>query len=95
MATQFDISAPVEKLMSVMAKLEALDSEVATPHRLEPEPRCPWDFSGATELTLKQLLMAGQEPTAGRTAARAGWEGRALGLLRWMCVLRRHQRISA
>ena len=49
MPTKFDISAPVEKLMSVMAKLEALDSEVATPHRLEHAPRYPWDFTGATE----------------------------------------------
>lgn len=58
MATKLNISAPVEKLMSVMAKLEALDSEVAPSHHLEPEPRCPLDFSGATELTPKQLLMA-------------------------------------
>ena len=58
MATNFDISAPIEKLMSVIAELEALDSEVAMPHCLEPEPRCPWDFSGATKLAPKQLLMA-------------------------------------
>ena len=44
--------------MSIIAKLEALDSEVATPHRLGPETRCPWDFFGATELTPKQLPMA-------------------------------------
>ena len=37
----------------------------------------------------------GRGPTAGRTVARAGGERRSLGPLRWMFVLRRHQRGSA
>ena len=35
MATKFDISAPVEKLMSIIAILEALDCEEPNPQRQE------------------------------------------------------------
>ena len=48
MGTKFDISAPVEKLMSIMATLEELGRK-SEARRQECQPRCPWDFSDLME----------------------------------------------
>ena len=61
MATQFDISAPVEKLMCFMAMIEALDCEETKPQRQEPRPRCATHFSDMMEplpADKQQLLAA-------------------------------------